>query len=174
MKKIYILLLFTFLAVLVLDLYFTKEVKTLSPTATPQTLGAISKTGPDALYPNPSITPGEIFPNATKEQVCISGYSATVRNVPIKEKKRVFEEYGLNYPQPTGAYEVDHFISLELGGDNSIQNLWPEPANPVPGFHQKDVVENYLHKQVCDGVISLEEAQNEIKTDWYKVYQSLQ
>lgn len=137
---------------------------------TPTTLGATAKAGSNSLYPNTALTPGEVFPNITKDQVCTSGYSATVRNVSINTKKQVFAEYGISYPQPQGSYEVDHFISLELGGNNSLNNLWPEPSEPVPGFHQKDIVENFLHKQVCDGIITLTEAQNEIKTDWYKVY----
>jgi hypothetical protein len=61
-------------------------------------------------------------------------------------------------------------ISLELGGSNDISNLWPEAADPTPGFHQKDQVENYLHKQVCDGKLSLKQAQQEIATDWLQVY----
>jgi hypothetical protein len=36
-------------------------------------------------------------------------------------RRRVFR-------QPRGAYEVDHLIPLELGGDNVIANLWPEAA----------------------------------------------
>jgi 5-methylcytosine-specific restriction endonuclease McrA len=34
----------------------------------------------------------------------------------------------LGYPQQHGAFEVDHLIPLELGGDNVIANLWPEAA----------------------------------------------
>ncbi len=68
---------------------------------------------------------------------------------------------------------MDHLVSLELGGSNDIANLWPEAANPTPGFHQKDQVENYLHDQVCSGAISLSEAQVEIATDWLSVYQRM-
>jgi len=132
----------------------------------------LGKSGSSSLYPNSSLTPGDTF-KVTAAQVCVSGYSSSVRNVSETEKKQVYAEYGLSFPQPPGAYEADHFISLELGGDNDIKNLWPEPANPTPGFHQKDVVENYLHSEVCSGKISLAEAQNEIKTDWYKVYLSM-
>jgi hypothetical protein len=63
-------------------------------------------------------------------------------------------------------------ISLELGGSNDISNLWPEAADPTPGFHQKDQVENYLHKQVCEGKLSLKQAQQEIATDWLRVYET--
>ncbi len=93
-----------------------------------------------------------------------------MRNVPLAEKREVYAEYNTSYPQPQGANEVDHFISLELGGSNNIKNLWLEPANPTPGFHEKDIVENYLHAQVCNGSMKLEEAQREIARDWYAVY----
>jgi len=71
-------------------------------------------------------------------------------------------------------YEVDHFIPLELGGSNDIKNLWLEPAEPKPGFHEKDIVENCLHYQVCFGNESLQKAQEEIRSDWYSVYQRIQ
>jgi hypothetical protein len=68
---------------------------------------------------------------------------------------------------------VDHLISLELGGSNSIANLWPEAAEPTPGYHQKDQVENYLHQQVCDGKMSLHDAQFQIATNWLNVYKRM-
>lgn len=121
--------------------------------------------------PDKDCTPGAIISNVTKDQVCTPGYAKSVRNVPEKEKEEVFTEYNIT-SHVEGEYEVDHLISLELGGDNSISNLWPEAAEPKPGFHEKDILENQLHKKVCDGQISLEQAQMEISTDWLKVYQS--
>ncbi len=117
-------------------------------------------------------TPGAIFPDATKDKICVPGYSSSVRNVPTSEKDQVYAEYGIASHQP-GEYEVDHLISLELGGSNDIANLWPEPASPTPGFHEKDQVENYLHDQVCNGTISLQQAQQEIATNWLSVYHSM-
>jgi hypothetical protein len=122
--------------------------------------------------PDVSCTPGAIFPQVTKEQVCTRGYTQTVRNVPQSEKNEVYKEYGI-YSHKTGEYEIDHFISLELGGANDISNLWPEAANPTPGFHQKDLVENYLNEQVCKGIITLSEAQKEISTNWLEVYNQM-
>jgi hypothetical protein len=62
---------------------------------------------------------------------------------------------------------------LELGGSNDLKNLWPEPAEPRPGFHEKDRVENYLHRQVCSGRMSLADAQKQIQTDWLAVYEKI-
>ena len=117
-------------------------------------------------------TPGAIFPTATKDKICVSGYASSVRNVPESEKNAVYAEYGIT-SHYTGQYEVDHLVSLELGGSNDISNLWPEAASPKPGFHEKDKVENYLHDQVCSGAISLQQAQIEIATNWLQVYQQI-
>jgi hypothetical protein len=128
-----------------------------------------TKAGPLNLYPDPKLTPGDVL-TTDASKVCVKGYSKSVRNVSSSEKKQVYAEYNIPYPQPQGSNEVDHFISLELGGSNDIKNLWLEPANPTPGFHEKDKVEDYLHAQVCNGSMALVEAQKKISTDWYKVY----
>jgi len=121
---------------------------------------------------DPACTPGDIISTATKDQICQPGYSTSVRDVPDSEKQKVYAEYGITH-HSTGEYEVDHLVSLELGGSNDISNLWPEAASPKPGFHEKDKVENYLHDQVCSGVVSLEDAQHEIATDWLDVYNTM-
>ncbi|MGI8550839.1 MAG: HNH endonuclease signature motif containing protein [Dehalococcoidia bacterium] len=119
--------------------------------------------------PDRGCTPGAIFTDATKERICVSGYSSSVRNVPVEVKNQVYAEYGIA-SHAAGQYEVDHLISLELGGSNDIANLWPEAASPRPGFHEKDRYENYAHDQVCSGQISLQEAQRRIAGDWLKYW----
>ena len=114
-------------------------------------------------------TPGAIITSATKAQICTSGYAKSVRNVPTSEKDQVYAEYGITH-HSAGEYEVDHLVSLELGGSNDIANLWPEAASPKPGFHEKDQVENYMHDQVCSGAISLQQAQIQIATNWLTLY----
>ncbi len=104
--------------------------------------------------------------------ICQPGYARSVRNVPTSEKDQVFAEYGIASHSP-GQYEIDHLVSLELGGSNDIANLWPESASPKPGFHEKDKVENYLHSQVCSGAISLQQAQIKIATNWLTVYNQM-
>ncbi|MER3446912.1 MAG: HNH endonuclease [Candidatus Dadabacteria bacterium] len=117
-------------------------------------------------------TPGAIIKGVTREQICTPGYSKEVRDVSDKEKEEVFREYGIKHHRP-GQYEVDHLVSLELGGSNGIANLWPESAEPRPGYHEKDRLEDYLHRQVCNGNISLEEAQRLIANDWLSVYEKI-
>jgi hypothetical protein len=65
---------------------------------------------------------------------------------------RLYGEHG-----PPTAYQEDHLISLELGGDpNDPRNLWPEP---YPRASSVDEIENELNRQVCAGSLSLREAQ---------------
>jgi hypothetical protein len=102
--------------------------------------------------------------------VCISGYTATVRNVPASEKSAVYKEYGITHHAPY-SYEVDHIVSLELGGSNNIANLYPEAyANPN-GARVKDRLENAMHAAVCAGRLILKTAQREIATNWLATYQ---
>ena len=105
--------------------------------------------------PDSECTPGSIFPNATVD------------------KMKIYRMYGIKYPQPFGTYEADHFIPLALGGDNDVANLFPEPAEPRPGFKEKDLVESYLYEKVCSGEIELPAAQRAISGNWLQVYDSL-
>ncbi len=120
------------------------------------------------VLPDSGCTPGAVLTTNTKT-VCVSGYTKTVRNVPLVAKKKVFAEYGVSYSLHSN-YEVDHLISLELGGSNDISNLWPESSLISNGSSIKDKFENYLHAQVCGGKLSLVEAQAEISGNWFKYY----
>jgi len=120
--------------------------------------------------PNPRLTPGETFAGVTVSQVCTTGYASSVRHVTYEQYQEVYAEYGIPYPEPSGTYELDHLIPLELGGDNANANLWPQPASPAPGYHQKDELENTMHDLVCSGRLDLAEAQHEIASNWYAAY----
>lgn len=159
------------------------------PTPVPTTLSAqitntvsfgnpVKTTGckTDGILPDRECTPGAIDPAVTQQlidgTICIVGYSSDVRpssSVTNKIKEMQLLAYG--FPDVMSDYELDHLISLELGGcPDCVSNLWPEPYNIQMGARQKDTVENYLHKAVCNGEITLTEAQQEIATDWTAVY----
>ena len=116
------------------------------------------------VLPDRRCSPGAYDRTRPKAVLCDDGFhTATVRNVPDSEKHAVEVAYGLD-PKPYGStLEIDHIISLELGGVNDITNLYPELA---PGFHTKDKLENRLHALVCSGAISLRTAQRKIAADW--------
>ncbi len=155
----------------------------VNPTATTQsvlgqttkTVGCVTVNG----LPDNACTPGEEDPRVTQDNIgstiCVSGYSASIRppeTVTNKIKVERMSAYG--DADSLSNYELDHLISLELGGcPDCVGNLWPEPYNGALGAHQKDKVENYLHKKVCSGAISLHDAQVEIANNWEAVYASL-
>lgn len=114
---------------------------------------------------NRQLTPGAVT-YATVTQVCSKGYATSVRPTSSQSatlKRQVLARYGIPHANPS-AYQMDHLISLELGGDpRSLANLWPEPISEA---HRKDRVENLLHDAVCSGGITLAEAQQCEAADW--------
>ena len=136
-------------------------------------IGLISQIEKDKeypIYPDPELTPGAVM-SVSKNEVCVPGYAKLARDVSKKDREAVFERYGIDFNQPRGAYEVDHFIPLALGGSNAVENLWPQPRNPEPGFPDKDKLEFYLWRFVCADGISLDVAQEEIRADWVKAFE---
>ena len=107
-------------------------------------------------------TPGVINPDVTqatiRSTICKSGWTRTVRP-PVSYtnalKSRQLREYGLR--GPPSAFQEDHLISLELGGNpTDPRNLWPEP---YPRASAVDQIENDLNHRVCAGSLTLAEAQ---------------
>jgi hypothetical protein len=118
--------------------------------------------------PDPGCTPGAIDPSVTQANIhstiCRSGYTKTVRPPSSQTERAKFDIAYPAYGVPrSDVSELDHLVSLELGGANDIANLWPEIGKqPNP----KDKVENDLHRAVCDGKVTLAAAQHAIATDW--------
>jgi hypothetical protein len=130
------------------------------------------------------LTPGAVDPRVTQaniqQTICKTGYTKTVRKTPQKMQDQVFAAYGIPKADE-GKYELDHLISLELGGADVAKNLWPEkycptkkalcPADPpCYGAREKDVVETTFKRKVCAGTMTLKAAQKRIAGDWLKEY----
>jgi hypothetical protein len=117
--------------------------------------------------PRRTLTPGVVL-TTNAARVCVSGYSSRVRDVPSTESEAAYARYGVSHVPYQ--HEVDHLISLELGGANSIRNLWPEPYAGRWGARTKDVLENKLHELVCSGALNLPRAQRMEATNWIAAY----
>ena len=52
-----------------------------------------------------------------------------------------------------------------------MRNLWLQPQDPRPGSFEKDSLENDLHHRVCNGEMSLTEAQKCIASNWVKSWE---
>jgi len=136
-----------------------------------------TKTNGCELTPNPDrrCSPGAYYEGLTKPVICSSTFrTGDYRNVPDSEKHAVEQEYGLA-PKPYGStLEIDHIVSLELGGSNDPANLFPEEAAPTPtGFRVKDKLENKMHDLVCAGQMTLSAARHQIAANWQALYKKV-
>lgn len=137
----------------------------------------------DPIRPDKALTPGDILTNVTIEKLCEKGYvtKEKVRKVSESEKRQVFVRYFGAVPTHTGSYEIDHLVSLELGGSDSISNLWPQTYERTNKWNArvKDRLEDKLAsllraRLVSDGSTNasnfLKQIQFEIANDWIAAY----
>jgi hypothetical protein len=132
---------------------------TVAATAIPRCSGPGARAVVRASW---SLTPGVLNPAVTQatlmSTVCRKGWTRTVRppvSYTNELKRRGIAQYRLR--GPPSAFQEDHLISLELGGNpTDPRNLWPEP---YPRAAAVDRIENALNDQVCSGSLTLAEAQ---------------
>jgi hypothetical protein len=151
--------------------------------ALPAQQAQYKKNGP-ALMPDPAVTKGALR-LTSKAKICAIKWGKDERHVTQKMKDDAYAQYGTapgkgvctlrthtgkNGQRVTEGCEVDHLISRDLGGADTLENLWPQPYTQHPGAHEKDWLETELNKELCAGKITLADAQTEIKTDWYAAY----
>ena len=128
--------------------------------------------------PDPNCTPGAINPTLTIEVLRDRSFTTRcIRDAATQEveKATTYEWYNLPHPSNNSgesqSCELDHLISLELGGADTLDNIWPQcgPSGvslPQRFFKEKDTVENFLAMQVREGRMDPSEAQKGIATDW--------
>jgi hypothetical protein len=115
-----------------------------------------------AIVADPRRNPGVVNPDVTqaniRSTICRRGWTSTIRppvsytNALKIKQMRLYHETG----SPSD-YQEDHLISLEMGGSpTDPRNLWPEP---YPRASQMDQIENQLNAQICDGQLTLAQAQ---------------
>lgn len=125
------------------------------------------------LGPNPDrqCSPGAYYSKLTKAVICSPTFrTSTIRHVPQSLKFDVEREYGMEARKYGSSLEIDHIVSLELGGSNDIANLFPEKLHAHPGYRVKDRLENRLHDLVCEGRMTLLAVRRGIASDWQKLY----
>lgn len=129
---------------------------------------------PDAIQ-----TPGTVNPAVTQDNIattiCVPGWTKTIRppaSYTNKVKASQLAAGAYASPQAPRTFEEDHLVSLEIGGHpTDPRNLWPQPWDGAYGAHAKDRLENYLHRAVCSGRITLAEAQAAVSSNWIQAYQ---
>ena len=135
---------------------------------------------PDWVLQDKKVTPGALNKTVTQANisttVCKVGWTATIRptvtytnKLKDTQLKTTYASYVKIWGPKPSAYEEDHLISLQLGGDPSDpKNLWPEPYAGI-GARKKDVTETALKRLVCAGTLKLADAQKAI-LDWPTAY----
>lgn len=128
--------------------------------------------GPE--LPDKALTPGVVNPKITQALACSIKWGQDARAVTEAMKVEVATRYKIPRTKIVGynkgpCCEFDHLISRELGGADDVKNLWPQWWAEAK---KKDQLENYLHRQVCTGKLTLSAAQITISTDWVKAFQA--
>ena len=121
-----------------------------------------------AGLPSSFLTPGD-SKKVTKEQICAPGYAASIKATKESAKEEAFSRYGLR-DGVSKTDVLDHLIPIELGGTDNVENLWPEPMKGDWNATQKDALEQKLLGMVCDGSLTVKQAQNAIKKNWVQAY----
>jgi hypothetical protein len=133
--------------------------------------------------PDRELTPGATDPDATVNDhgirdICNTKTGSVRSQLQPEAKREAFRRYNIagncsGFCSGPQGCEIDHLISLELGGANDPDNLWPQQYDGKPwNAHVKDKLENTLHDLVCAGSMTLSQAQTAISTDWIAAFKT--
>ena len=113
----------------------------------------------EALLPNPKLTPGRIA-QSEKDR----------GGVTVEMEQKVFARYRLPWSSRS-AFKIDHLIPLELGGADTIDNLWPQSLRARPyGPDRKELLTEVLLQRIARRQITLEQAREQISRDWIDAF----
>lgn len=134
--------------------------------------------------PSSALTPGSAFSAAQLVNICADTYPASIplpTTLLNETTQQLFVSYGFPFKQNIGpcvdGCVVDNLIPIGLGGDNTLANLWPQPA--VAGIWtsvKKDELEAILRSRVCTVTaphttsLDIKVARSAITTDWKQAY----
>ena len=119
-----------------------------------------------AQLPNNFHTPGKADKVDVK-QLCAAG-DASGKPVADWQKNEALTRYGVRPETFSG--DLEHLVPVALGGTNDPDNLYPFHAQGEYTLEAKQRLAAKLRELVCDGKISLKQAQDVFKKDWTKGY----
>ncbi|HXJ92857.1 MAG TPA: hypothetical protein VMT20_08240 [Terriglobia bacterium] len=121
------------------------------------------------VFPDRALTPG-VVRSVEQKDVCSADDNDPAWLIPASVQQDVLREYGITGSRARD-YQLDYLIPPSLGGTSDLQNVWPEPySNSGWNGHVKDELENRLRQLVCEGRVSLSQAQRDISGDWTQAY----
>jgi hypothetical protein len=111
------------------------------------------------FLPNPRLTPGRVAASEKDR-----------RGVTLAMEQKIFARYHLPWGW-RARYKIDHLIPVELGGADTIDNLWPQKIQARPyGAERKEMLTEVLLEKVRAGKMTLAQAQEEIRRDWIDAF----
>jgi hypothetical protein len=119
---------------------------------------ALTRAG-DATLPDRKLTPGAI---ARKDK--------DRTGVTEEMERKLFDRYHIPWRRRP-EFKVDHLIPVELGGGDTIDNLWPQSLYARPyGVLRKELLTQRLLVRIAAGQMTLAQAQKEISEDWISCF----
>jgi hypothetical protein len=113
----------------------------------------------EALLPDPKLTPGRVAASEKDRG-----------GVTVAMEQKVFARYKLPWGY-RAEFKIDHLIPPELGGADTIDNLWPQRTGAKPyGAERKELLTEVLLKKVRAGTMTIAEAQETIRRDWIDAF----
>ena len=111
------------------------------------------------LVPNPKLTPGRVA-QGDKDR----------GGVTLAMEQKVFARYRLRWER-RGEFKIDHLIPPELGGADTVDNLWPQSLRARPyGADRKKQLTEVLQEKIARGQMTLAQAQEQISRDWIDAF----
>jgi hypothetical protein len=121
-------------------------------------LAAHARAG-DEMLPNRKLTPGQLV-RRDKDR----------HGVTEEMERRVFDRYRIPWRRRP-EFKVDHLIPTELGGADTVENLWPQSLYARPyNAHRKELLTQRLLARIAEGKMTLAQAQKEISEDWISCF----
>jgi hypothetical protein len=113
----------------------------------------------DIFVPNSKLTPGKV-----------AGSDKDRRGVTLAMEKKVFARYRLPWTR-RAEFRIDHLVPLELGGADTIDNLWPHSLRAKPyGPDRKKMLTQFFLEKIAQRQMTLAQAQEEIRRDWIDAF----
>ncbi len=118
--------------------------------------------------PDPSCTPGAYDPTAPESVFGSKKFTTKCLRDCITDaaqKRTMYQRYGV---KQNASCELDHLVPLEMGGADSLDNIWPQCGQASNGKNYKaikDTVESYLAVKIIQGM-NIDSARKGIASDW--------
>lgn len=120
-----------------------------------------------AQLPNGLQTPGATS-KVDAKKLCAADYESSVKPASDWQKAEALSRYGLRPEKFDGVLE--HVVPVSLGGTNDPDNLYPFHAQGEYTLEAKQQLVARVRDLVCNGKMTVKQAQDVFKKDWTKGY----